>query len=39
MRKLGYIRLALASDKYQVQFKYATPQKIDFFCIDFDGNH
>lgn len=33
MRKLGNIRLALASDKYQVQFQYATPMKIDFFAL------
>jgi hypothetical protein len=33
MRKLGNIRLAFASDKYQVQFQYATPQKIDFFAL------
>lgn len=33
MKKLGYIRLALACDKYQLQFQYATPQKIDFFAL------
>jgi hypothetical protein len=33
MRKLGNIRLALASDKYQIQFQYATPLKIDFFAL------
>jgi hypothetical protein len=33
MRKLGYIRLALAMDKYQVQFQYATPLMIDFFAL------
>lgn len=33
MRKLGNIRLALASDKYQVKFQYATPLKIDFFAL------
>lgn len=33
MKKLGNIRLAVASDKYQIQFQYATPQKIDFFTL------
>lgn len=33
MRKLGNIRIALASDKYQVKFQYATPLKIDFFAL------
>lgn len=33
MKKFGNIRLALACDKYQLQFQYATPQKIDFFAL------
>jgi hypothetical protein len=33
MRNLGKIRLAVKNDKYQIQFKYATPQKIDFFAL------
>lgn len=33
MKNLGNIRLALACDKYQLQFQYATPQKIDFFAL------
>jgi hypothetical protein len=33
MKKLGNIRLALACDKYQVQFQYASPLKIDFFAL------
>lgn len=33
MKKLGNIRLAVANDKYQIQFQYAAPQKIDFFAL------
>lgn len=33
MRNLGNIKIAVLSDRYSVQFKYATPHKIDFFAL------